>query len=148
MPGFAAYLGKSLTKDGHASILLNLGSLLSMASSTKIPASEFPYVVAECLAHEVFHVLEEWAGVEFSEDRVEALVQKYNKKYAAKGRNKKKVTGTGKDKRLELCAMAIVHHVGESLKAGVGIRQDTNDANIDFAMEKIRELLTQVVSDG
>jgi hypothetical protein len=42
---------------------------------------DLPYFVAESLMHEVIHVLEAWAGVEFSEDRVEELLTKYREKY-------------------------------------------------------------------
>jgi benzoyl-CoA reductase/2-hydroxyglutaryl-CoA dehydratase subunit BcrC/BadD/HgdB len=31
--------------------------------------------------HEVVHVLEEWAGVAFSEKKVEKLIKKYQEKY-------------------------------------------------------------------
>lgn len=46
-------------------------------------------MVAECIMHEVVHVLEEWAGVAFSEKKVEALIKNYRKKYAKQPNNRK-----------------------------------------------------------
>ena len=40
--------------------------------------------------HEVFHVLEEWANVEFNEKKVKELEEKYMEKYASKTKAKKK----------------------------------------------------------
>lgn len=46
-----------------------------------VDAKEIPYVVAECIMHEIMHALEAWANVEFSEDRIEALIKQYRDKF-------------------------------------------------------------------
>ena len=83
IPGFAAFRHNGVAaKRGTAHVVLNLGSLLALVADKAIEPSEVPYFVAESLMHEVFHVLEAWAGVEFSEDRVEALIEKYRTQVA------------------------------------------------------------------
>jgi len=77
VPGFAAFGEGSVNHDGHAHVVLNIGGLMSVVADKKIAAADLPYMVAECLMHEVVHALEEWAEVEFSEERVEALIKKY-----------------------------------------------------------------------
>ena len=81
IPGFAAFLSGSTKVTGKAHVLLNLGSFIAAVQTGDIPASEVPYAIAESVMHEVMHVLEEWAGVEFSEERVEALTDAYAAKY-------------------------------------------------------------------
>lgn len=82
IPGFAAFSNNGqLEKDGHAHVMLNVGSLMSIVAQEEVEAADIPYIVAECLIHEVIHVLEAWAGVEFSEEKVEALIEKYQQKY-------------------------------------------------------------------
>jgi len=93
IPGFAAFGEGSLRARGHAHVVLNLGSLLATVAHKDVLPSELPYVVAECLMHEVIHVLEEWAGVEFSEKRVHALIAKYQQMYKAKPRHRRKGEG-------------------------------------------------------
>ncbi len=88
MPGFAGYIEGSLPETGTGHVLLNLGSLLAAVVEDDISADEMPYYVAECLMHEVVHVLEEWAGVEFNEERVAALIEKY-REALKEGRNDK-----------------------------------------------------------
>ena len=82
IPGFAAFAEGSVEHEGHAHVVLNLGGLLSAVASQDISPADMPYVVADCLMHEVVHALEEWAGVEFSEERVHALTERYREKYA------------------------------------------------------------------
>lgn len=82
LPGFAAFQEGSLEATGKAYVVLNLGSLLAMVESGDAEASDLPYIVAESIMHEVVHALEEWAGVEFNEERVEALIEKYRATYA------------------------------------------------------------------
>ena len=36
------------------------------------------------IIHELTHVLEEWCGVEFSEGKVDGLLEKYEKKYGGR----------------------------------------------------------------
>ncbi len=88
IPGFAAYHAGSLTKHARAHVVLNLGSCLAAVASRDVAREELPYMVAESIMHEVTHVLEEWAGVEFSEERVHALTERYNKKYRRETRKK------------------------------------------------------------
>lgn len=83
IPGFAAFLNDgSLSYHGTAHVVLNLGSLLAAVDGKDIASSEVPHFVAESLMHEVFHALESWANVEFSEDRVNALIEKYRTQVA------------------------------------------------------------------
>lgn len=82
MPGFAAFLDDGAMKEtAKAHVAINIGAIMSAYKLGDIEASEIPYFVAESLMHEVIHALEAWAGVEFSEERVETLLEKYNQKY-------------------------------------------------------------------
>lgn len=76
VPGFAGYLDNGQPK-GRAFCLLNLGSLLCAVAKGDLPREDLPYMIAESMMHEIIHVLEEWAKVEFSEERVEGLLEKY-----------------------------------------------------------------------
>lgn len=66
---------------GPAHIVLNLGAFIAAVKTGDMDPAEVPYVIAESIMHEVMHVLEEWAGAEFSEDRIEAITDAYNEKY-------------------------------------------------------------------
>lgn len=78
MPGFAAFHDDgSLQAGAAAKVSLNIGTLIAAVNLGDLEASDIPYVVAESIMHEVIHALESWAKVEFSEERVEALLQKY-----------------------------------------------------------------------
>jgi len=79
IPGFAAFQEGSLKHEGHAHVVLNLGSILCASVVGPLEKKDVPYFVAESLMHEVIHVLEEWAGVEFSEERIETLLLEYHK---------------------------------------------------------------------
>ena len=76
MPGWAALDADSL-KRGPAHVALNVGALIAAVEVGDLAPADVPYVVAESIMHEVVHVLEGWAGVEFDEDRVEALLERY-----------------------------------------------------------------------
>ena len=79
IPGFAAFRDdKSLDVTGKAHVVLNLGAFLATVVTDDLPANELPYFIAESLMHEVIHVLEAWAKVEFNEERVNALIEKYS----------------------------------------------------------------------
>lgn len=78
MPGYAAFKVGS-TKKPHAEIALNLGSLLCAVKLNHIEEKEVPYFIAESLMHEIIHVLEEWAGKEFSHRKINSLMKKYDK---------------------------------------------------------------------
>lgn len=77
IPGFAAFAPDATTPNGDAFCVLNLGSLLCAVATGDLPREELPYLIAESMMHEVMHAIEQWAGVEFSEERVEALLAKY-----------------------------------------------------------------------
>ena len=78
MPGFAAFLDDgSLAENGRPKFAINLGAFIASVSTGDIEKSEIPYFVAETLMHVVIHVIEKWAGVEFSEEWVDALIEKY-----------------------------------------------------------------------
>jgi len=82
LPGFAAFRDDgSLSESGKAHVVLNLGSLLAAIHISDLDRADLPYLIAETLMHEVIHVLESWAGVEFSEERVESLLAQYRDKY-------------------------------------------------------------------
>lgn len=76
MPGFAGYLDNG-QPNGLAFCTLNLGSILATVDRGDMPAAEVPYMIAESMMHEIIHAIEDWAGVEFNEERVEALLEKY-----------------------------------------------------------------------
>jgi len=80
LPGFAAFLhdGK-MKKEARAHLVINIENMVEMANRSEAEKPELPYVIAEALTHEVFHAIEAWAEVEFSEERVEALIDKYRK---------------------------------------------------------------------
>jgi len=82
VPGFAAFHDDGcINETAKAHVILNLGSFMAAIQTEELDPKDLPYIVAESLMHEVIHVLEAWAGVEFSEDRVEALLTKYREKY-------------------------------------------------------------------
>ena len=63
--------------DAKPLIGINVEALLGTVVMGDVASDELPYVVAETVIHELFHALEAWAGVEFSEDRIHALTEKY-----------------------------------------------------------------------
>lgn len=80
MAGFAAFLDDGqLDKDATAHIALNIGANLLTVLRGGVSPEDLPYKIAEDLMHEIIHVLEAWCKVEFNEERVEALIEKYNK---------------------------------------------------------------------
>lgn len=79
IPAFAAFADDySIQENAKAHVVINLGSILSTVKAGDIDKKEVPYFIAECIMHEVIHALESWADVEFNEERVEALINKYN----------------------------------------------------------------------
>lgn len=82
IPGFAAYHPSGrLNRRAERHVVLNLGSFLSAVETKELDPKDLPYMVAETLMHEVVHALEDWAGREFSEKRVEQLLDAYRAKY-------------------------------------------------------------------
>ena len=90
IPGFAAFVDDEDSPESNPNpqgpyhILLNLGAGLCAVEAGDMPKAELPYHVAESLMHEIMHVLEKWAGIEFNEDRVEGLLAKYREYVKAK----------------------------------------------------------------
>lgn len=76
IPGFAAFASPE-SSDAKPFIVLNLGACLGAVECGDIEKGELPYMIAESLMHEIVHALEHWAGVEFSEERVEGLLKRY-----------------------------------------------------------------------
>lgn len=83
VPAFAAFLPNAGTKnpESTAFCVLNLSAFLENVETGDMDPADVPYLVAESMMHEIIHVLEQWAGVEFSEERVEALLDKYRTAY-------------------------------------------------------------------
>jgi len=79
IPGFAAFVSGATTPqpDSRAFCVINLGALLSTVAHGDVPAADLPAFIVESMIHEIGHVIEQWAGVEFSEERVEALCARY-----------------------------------------------------------------------
>lgn len=86
IPGFAAFHHDGdLDETAKAHVVLNLGTLLTCVETGELPKKDLPYMIAESLMHEAIHALEAWAKVEFSEEKVEALLEKYRLKYRPDG---------------------------------------------------------------
>lgn len=81
MAGFAGFVVGSMETEGPAHIALNLGALIAAVETGDLDPEDLPYVVAESIMHEVVHALEEWAGAEFSEERVRALIEDYRREW-------------------------------------------------------------------
>jgi hypothetical protein len=81
-PGYACFLDDgSVRTDAKAHVGLNLGNFLGSIEIGELDSKDLPYAIAESLMHEVVHVLESWANVEFNEERVEGLLTAYREKY-------------------------------------------------------------------
>ena len=76
--GFGAYLHPTLTRDGKAHVILDIEGIAIACLTEDI---SFKEMLLTTVLHEFAHVLEEFYGLEFSEDRVEALLEVYAKKY-------------------------------------------------------------------
>ena len=87
MPGFAAFSDDGSVAKGTAHIAINIGALMAGVQCKDLEKNDVPYVIAETIMHEVMHALEAWVGVEFSEAKIEALLDKYRTAY--KGKSKK-----------------------------------------------------------
>lgn len=82
IPGFAAFLDDgSIHKDGKAHVVLNIAATAAAVAVGDLDKKDVPYAIASDLLHEIVHVLEAWAGVEFNEDRVDSIVEKYREHY-------------------------------------------------------------------
>lgn len=79
IPGFVGFApGATIpAPDSRAFCFVNIGALLASIQTGDTAREDLPYFLAESMMHEVIHVIEQWAGVEFSEERVEALLKRY-----------------------------------------------------------------------
>ena len=81
MPGFAAFRDDGSVMEGTAHVGLNIGALMAAVVVKDVAKEEIPYLIAESIMHEVIHSLEAWAQVEFDEDKVDELLEKYKSHY-------------------------------------------------------------------
>ncbi|MCU7877151.1 MAG: hypothetical protein KZQ84_10175, partial [Candidatus Thiodiazotropha sp. (ex Lucinoma borealis)] len=82
IPGFAAFFDDGSIQEGApAHVVINIGANLLTVETIDLDVRDLPYMIAESLMHEIIHALESWAGAEFSEDRVEKLLEVYREKY-------------------------------------------------------------------
>lgn len=79
--GFACYLSPT-AKKGRAIIGLNVEALIAGVAAKDFKAKDLPYIIADSVMHEVIHVLEEWAKVQFSDKKVERLIAAYRRHYS------------------------------------------------------------------
>ncbi len=73
LDGFGGYLSNSI-KEGDGVILLNVEGTIQACTENDISIKE---AMISTLMHEVGHALEDWYDVEFSEDRMERIVEEY-----------------------------------------------------------------------
>lgn len=93
IPGWAAFLdfdddacaAKQINPESKAFCVLNLGAFIAAIELGDMNREDLPYHIAESMMHEVIHAIEKWVGVEFSEERIEALCAAYREKYAVHG---------------------------------------------------------------
>jgi len=79
-PGFASFLAQEeggLDPNGPAFCTLNLAAFLSTRDAHGADHASLVESIADTMVHEVIHVIEAWAGTEFSEQCVEALIARY-----------------------------------------------------------------------
>lgn len=86
IPGFAAFLANpdgtmKAEPQGPAFCVVNIGACLLTVEAGDLEAKDIPYMIAESMAHELIHVLEQHFQMEFSEEKVEALLDKYREKF-------------------------------------------------------------------
>lgn len=86
--GFACYLAGSVHED-RVRVRLGIEGIIACVESGDIEAKDIPYIVADCIMHEIIHALEDYARVEFSEDRVEDCITRY-RAWQRKQKRKKK----------------------------------------------------------
>jgi hypothetical protein len=77
LDGFAAYKAGSIKDEGGGIAILNIEANLVAGIENDIPLKE---MLVETLMHEVGHALEEWYDLEFSEDRIEKIIESYRNK--------------------------------------------------------------------
>jgi hypothetical protein len=57
-------------------VILSIENFAWLIKDGEIDKEELPYFIAETIVHEVIHVLEDWAGVEFNEEKVDKIISK------------------------------------------------------------------------
>jgi hypothetical protein len=93
--GFACYLPDSVRKNKRCIIGLNVFAFIAAIAMKQLRRKDIPYLMAECIMHEVIHAFEDWAKVEFSHRKVNKLINVYREHYLEKSRKK---TGRAKKK--------------------------------------------------
>jgi hypothetical protein len=73
---FAAY-AQPLEANNKPFIAINIEAVLESVVVGDLTPEDLPYMIAECIMHEVVHGLEDYFKVEFSEEKVEQLIAKY-----------------------------------------------------------------------
>lgn len=78
MPGYAAFVDDgSIKENAKAHVVINLGASITQVKLGHLDKKDLPYKIVSDLLHEITHALEAWAGVEFSEERVDEIVAMY-----------------------------------------------------------------------
>lgn len=81
MEGFAAYI-PSPARSKKKTVLLNVYATFLSALEEGIDSKD---LILEHLMHEFGHVMQQFLGLEFSEEQVEKFVQTYMEKYHERG---------------------------------------------------------------
>lgn len=78
-PGFAAYAPEDgpFQPDPPAFCVLDLSAFLMTFDRSKETPEDLYRTIADSMLHECCHVLEHWLGLEFNEERIEALTAQY-----------------------------------------------------------------------
>lgn len=76
MNAFGAYLSPSI-KNGKGLVFLNIEGTIGACLENDINPKE---LIVETLMHEVGHALEQWYDIEFSENRMEEIIEEYRRK--------------------------------------------------------------------
>ena len=90
--GFACFTSTEGEIENPAIIGLNLEALLGTVVLGDVEPAELPYFIADSIMHEVIHALEQWAKVEFNEERIEQLIEKYRKRHEREENNESSST--------------------------------------------------------
>jgi hypothetical protein len=78
--GFATFINdpNKIGVGDNPFCTINLGAFIACVKTGELSQSELPYYIARSMMHEIIHVLEKWASVEFSEEKVESLLVEYD----------------------------------------------------------------------
>lgn len=75
---FAAYLSPSIKQEEHGIVVLDIEGMIVTCINEDV---SFKEMLVETIGHEVLHALEEWFDLEFSEERVDKILNTYIAKY-------------------------------------------------------------------